>query len=192
MTSCRRVRDSLDALELGTATPHERAEVDSHLQHCAACRQAAAFAATLAFDLRQLGRLAPPDVDVRARVLAATAALGRPSRSEVSPRQLGWAAATALACGVVVAAVLAQDAPRLAEAGRAGLALGPDLLAAAKALGSVVVVPLGLLLDLLQAATPLVGLVGAAAVPCGLVMAATIAVVVGLDLRRAHAMREER
>jgi anti-sigma-K factor RskA len=97
-------RDLLGPYVMGTLEPHEKREVEDHLEGCASCREEAQelrLAHECLADLAH-GTEAPPP-DLKARVVA-----GIPQR-EARRRFPSWAAAVAAAFFVVIAVILTPD-----------------------------------------------------------------------------------
>jgi len=126
---CRRARSAIVNWGLGLLPAREAAELRLHLEHCAACQAESVAESRMVSELAALRRTLPAGLEVGRRVAVAVGELGPVARDEVSPRQLGWAAAATVAAGLVLALVLIAalpSAPALARELRAlgGLAAG--------------------------------------------------------------------
>jgi hypothetical protein len=192
---CREARAAI--VETGSRWPVAAAgaELREHLSVCRDCSAEAAVERRLRDEISSLRGEYPHEIDVRTRVVRRIAELGRIDREEVTTGQLGWATSFAAACVVGLLAggwILWSDAaPGLRE----GLETLPTLFgplgALAQPLLKLASVPfklLGVALKLLGAFGSLVSElepVGITVVAfCYAAMAATIALVVGRDLKR--------
>jgi len=191
---CRSVRAALLDRELGLGAPAVDAALDRHLESCASCAAGASVEAGLSELLAGLRSSSPPAIDVTARVMRGLPEL-RPSRGEdVSSRQLGWATAAALTAVAGLLAGFWRMLPTLTHAAgdawttASGLrhSLG-TVLAATATLASHGLETVARLFDALAPmAVALRGLEPVAVSALALsaaVMAATIVLVVGRDLR---------
>jgi len=191
---CRSARAALFERELGTGSQATNAALTEHLATCAACAAREAAERGLSETLESLRNEPPPPIDVTARVLCELPRIERASGEEVSSWQLGWATAAALACCAGLVAGLWNMLPALAGAARdawtltAGLArsLGSIGAAAATLISSGFEIARRLVETLAPMASALRGLepiaIGSLGL-CAAVMAVTIVLVVGRDLR---------
>lgn len=193
--SCNKTRKLFLARELGATGPHDERQLAAHTDACASCRTWIAEQRALASLLAELRAETAGPLDVTARVAAGLAAIDPPRGPGESPRQLGWAAAAALACGVGLAAGLWALVPELLRLGERAIVLARGAGGAASGL----LVPVA---TVLTAAGRLAGrlLLSAAALPgrlaeleplgiatistCFVMMTTMIVLVVGRDLRR--------
>jgi hypothetical protein len=199
---CSEARDALLDRELDREldrklapgpTPADTA-LRAHLAACSECASRASAERLLSEALRELRFDPPPTVDVTERVMQGLPELGRGHPDEVSVRQLGWAAAAAVLCGLALLAGLWRMLPDLSGPAREIWASAASLRHALGSIGSVTatLVSSGLKTTgrLLEGLAPVAGalqglepVVIAALATCAAVMAGTIVVVVGRDLR---------
>jgi hypothetical protein len=200
---CARAGRAIEARERARLAPGDGARLERHLAGCAACAAAARVESRLTRELFTLRTEIPFEVDVAATVRQRIAALGPIERFEVPPRQLGWAAAAAVAGAVALlvavwgareelgrlvadAAVVTRELTRVGLAlagGLAGIRLVPArvaLRAAAAVLGAAA--PDG------PGAPPAVVALTALGYAA---MTVTITLLVGRDLRRSTSWTRE-
>jgi hypothetical protein len=196
---CRSVRRALAARELAGAGGAAAAAVARHLATCPACAERAGFERWLTGELAGLRHLAVPPIDVRDRVARRIAALGRTAVEDLPTALLGAAAAGSVALAALLVAGLWWIVPELRQLAQVLWAMGESLRPLAAALAAALA-PLATTFVRLSAA-----LVAAAAEalrvlePAGwrailaasAMMAATIALVVVRDFRRAPLISEE-
>lgn len=199
---CGQARRNLLDRELGRLTRGAAAELELHLAACRACAARAVSEARLTAGLASL-RVDPPfDVDVTARVEAGLSRLDPAPRTDVSSRQLGWAAAAASVAGLLLLAGFVEQSPELSRWARQGWALVSSLRHLADgvtvplvAMASAGLKLLGSLGGLLGAAASFLSSmrsVGFGAVGLGAVsMMITITWIVGRDLRKPGWIRKE-
>jgi len=199
---CARARATFVDRELGPIGSYAEASLQEHFDRCASCSAWAATERRLTADLTLLRSGLPFEIDVTARVASGLAGL-QPVRDEVSTRQLGWAAAAAVACGTGLIAGLWALVPGLTRAMSGGQVLFSSLRqllsGVADAVTTVAVAGFGLVVDLLSflalASGSLETLLPVAIVAVALgstMMGTTVVVVVGRDIRKATWIREER
>ncbi|HET9152052.1 MAG TPA: zf-HC2 domain-containing protein [Gemmatimonadales bacterium] len=145
--TCEQTRDLLDRYVAGALVPEERADIERHVQDCAACRADLEAAAALAAPVAGLSRQIPPPADLwpgiarritppawRRRTLAAAAALFLMAGSSlltIAVLRRGTAPQTVISASpAVVQLIDAEYAPR-AQALEAILAGERDKLAPA-------------------------------------------------------------
>jgi hypothetical protein len=193
---CRDARRALLEQNLGMARRETRSGLSGHLERCPTCAIQERGEQRMLRDLASLRGEIPWEIDVRLTVMERIQMLGRIDRDEISVAQLGWSAAIAVLWVSVLFAglgwLLPEGAPLIGElAGLlralvdAGAAAGAALLALLALpfkLAGILAKPLGAIGTLLKQLEPL----GLAAVAVSYAaMAATISLVIGLDLRRA-------
>lgn len=103
---CREAKRLRLAAATGPLAVPRRDALRAHLACCPACAEESRMDGWIERDLAALREELPFDVDVSDRVLRAVATLGPPRDDRPSPWQLGWAAAAAVAAGLVAAAGL--------------------------------------------------------------------------------------
>lgn len=192
---CRDAGPALVERGLGLLEPRAEAALRAHLERCPRCAAEARVEGLLGEALLSLRGDCPHELDVSARVGGRLHLLRPQDFEEVPARQLGWAAAFAVAClGGLIAGFwfLLPDLPPLLD-GAAGVAssLGGALEGLARAALALLALPvklLGVLVRMLTACgTLLARLEPVAVAVVGLgyaAMAATITLVLGRDLRR--------
>jgi hypothetical protein len=180
--------------ELGPEEAPLSAALLAHLAGCPDCAAQQAMERGLSDALRALRDDPTPPVDVTARVIAGLPDLVHADAEEVTTRQLGWAAFLALACSLGLLGSLWRILPTLSgpaqELGTFALSLRHPLAS----IGSVAVTLVSTVFKIagriVQSLAPLVGTlqglepvaIGALS-SCAAIMAGTIVLVVGRDLR---------
>ena len=193
---CREARRAVMERGPGSSRTLIDPALRGHLERCPSCAAEERLERLLRKDLGALRDEPFPAIDVREEVMARVRRAGRPVRDEVPPRQLGWAALVVAAWVLVLLGglgLLLPDLPELFEETRGlGRALGAAVAGLVPVLLTLLALPLklaGVALRTLGALGSLVGRLqplGMTAVAISyVVMAATIALVVGRDLRRA-------
>jgi hypothetical protein len=90
-----------------------------HIEHCPGCAAEEVLERRLKRELASLRGEFPHTIDIRRRVMREISSIGRVEREVVPARQIGWAAAAAIACGLGLLGSLAwfwpDVAPLLAE-----------------------------------------------------------------------------
>jgi len=201
--NCREARRAIVERSLEAFSPEKNAALLRHLGRCDRCASEERFERRLKGELASLRGEFPRVIDVRQRVMHEISGLGRVERDLVTPRQVGWAAAAALACGLGLLGSLPwlwpQLAPVLAElkvlAATFGK-VGADLTAPFLMLLSL---PFKLAVAMLKSLTGLSSLldklepaaIGTISI-CFMAMAATVTLVVGRDLRKARPALRDR
>lgn len=192
---CRDAGPALVELGLGLLDPATEAALRAHLELCPRCAAEARAEGPLRAAVRALHEEYPLEIDVRSRVLHGLADPGTPDLTEVSVRQLGWAAACAAACLVALVAGLRLLLPELPPLWNetAGLVstFGGALEGLVRAMFALLALPLklfGVLVRLLGAFGSLLARlepVAVVAVALGYAaMSGTAALVLARDLRR--------
>jgi hypothetical protein len=192
---CRDAGPALVELGLGLLEPAEEASLRAHLERCPRCAEEARVEGLLGEALLSLRGEYPHELDVRGRVGRDLDALRPRALEEVPARQLGWAAAFAVACLAGLIAGLWLLAPELSPMldGAAGLlsSLGGLLEGLGRAALALIALPfklLGVLARVLAACGSLLARlepVAVAVVALGYVaMAATVTLILGRDIRR--------
>jgi hypothetical protein len=92
---CRDARPAIVECGLGWLGPESERALRDHLAICPACAAEQAAELQLLRGMRELHGEVPFEVDVGRRVAERIASLARIERSEVSPREIRWAAAFA-------------------------------------------------------------------------------------------------
>jgi len=189
---CREARTAVAERGWGPLSAGRGAALDAHLHGCGDC------AATERDELRLLGDLAglrtevPFDVEVTRRVLRQITGLGPVVREEVPARQLGWAAAIAVATTVGLSFVFFGSLPSYATLGAQIQGLAGNaarvVLGGAEVLWTLAAVPiklLGVVFEALGALAPVLEWIqpaaGAVALLCYLAMTTTILTVLWRD-----------
>jgi hypothetical protein len=193
--NCRRASLASVERDLSGLPADVEAALKTHLAGCPACAERERAERLMLEDLAALRRTAPDEVDVRERVAAALRDDPPLAPRDVSPWQLGWAAAAALAAVAVllpaVGASLRSAAPALRDLRAAAEGLATAAGSLISALVGIAAVPAGWLLGIVGPDGPLWALaeraqpaaVGTTAVLYA-TMAVAITIVVGRDLRR--------
>ena len=191
---CREARTALLDRELGPVETPMGGALRAHLASCPGCAAHAAAERGLSDALREL-RLDPaPSVDVTARVIEGLPGLGRAGTAEVTTWQLGWAAAASLVCGLGLLGTLWRMLPALRGPAQEFWTLAVSLRHPLASIGSAALTLISTAFKtasrLLQSLAPLVGALQglepiaiAALASCAAIMAGTIVLVVGRDLR---------
>jgi hypothetical protein len=192
---CRRTRATCLERELAAIPVELHHDAERHLAECEDCAAWAASSHSLTEDLASLYVEAPIEIDVTARVMDEIRDELPVAVDVVPARQLGWAAAAAVACVVLVLSALVPFAPEMGSLARDGWSVASGL---ARAAGSALAAPAesavtasagvagNLLGSLTAVAGELTGLEPIAATVIGvffLLMSTTIALVVGRDFR---------
>jgi hypothetical protein len=202
---CREAREAIVLRSLESPRPDRNAALRCHLGRCAACAAEERAERRLKTDLAILRSEFPQAIDIRRRVMREISGMGRIERDLVPARQIGWAAAAAIACSVGLLGSLPwlwpQLSPLLAEIEAMATTFGRvavDLSAPLLTLLSLPFRLAGALLKTLDGIPSLLSRLEPAAIGTiaigYMAMAATIALVVGRDLRKARpalADREE-
>jgi anti-sigma factor RsiW len=200
--SCQSARTAFAELELELLAPAERAVLDSHLGRCTACSEWVASERRLSAALAALRVEAPFEIDVTRRVAARISGPGSGREPEVSVREFGWSAAL-VALGSVglllgfwgIAPALPTFVEKLKLAGAAVGSTGSALLAPVVALITTGAKSLGHLLASIGAVAGTLESLQPVAIAtvalCAVMMATSIALVVGRDLRRPRWLEEE-
>ena len=156
----------------------------------------------LAAALLRKGRPAPFFVDVADRVMARVAMIGSAPRAELSPRQLGRWSIAAAAAGVALTAAAIWQAPSasaavsglaqtMAGATGAALKLAPPASSLAETAGQVVMALASSARSFVQPLEPFQPLARTALAALTVVMLSVTAVVVGRDVTRTIADKEQ-
>jgi hypothetical protein len=191
---CREAIAALLERELAGGSAPGSPALRAHLAACPRCAARAVEERALSAVLRELRDWPPPPVDVTARVLAELPGIRQTGAEEVSTRQLGWAAAAALACSLGLLATLWRLLPGLGtplhDLWALAASLRHPLFAMLSAAATLLATSLKAVGRLFEGLAPLVGalqglepLVIGALATCAAIMAGTIVFVVGRDLR---------
>jgi hypothetical protein len=203
---CRSASKAIVERSLGLLAPGAEEPLRRHLESCESCRAEEAVERRLKLDLESLRRSFPHAIDVRSHVMRAIGSLGRVEREDIPARQLGWAAAAAIACGVALLGslpwLLPELSPLLGQIKITAATFGRVLAELLSPLLSLITVPFKLAGLAYRLATLLISQLSrlepaaiAATAFCYMAMAATITLIVGRDLRKttpAAPGREER
>lgn len=192
---CLEARQAIVERSLGSLPPARGEALRLHVENCPGCAEEAAVEKRLRLELASLRGEFPDAIDVRRRVMSAISGIGRVEREAVPARQIGWAAAAAIACGLGLLGSLPWLWPQLAP-------LMTDLTAMASTFGRIaadLAAPLwtllalpfklaGALLKSLAGFSSILSRLEPAAIAaiaiCYTAMAATITLIVGRDLRK--------
>lgn len=114
--TCSRCRRALLDRDLGLLSPAAESRLRDHLTRCPQCAAEAGSTREMCLALSRSGGIAPPTVDLAARVMRRIAAVPAPQRDAVPLRQLGWVSvATATIAALLVSRAL-DAAPALLRA----------------------------------------------------------------------------
>lgn len=191
MMRCEQAREALTLRDAGALGSTELVRLQNHLGRCNACVEFARNERAIVEELASLRGRADVTVDVRARVLREVRELEPGTGDRVSPFQLGWAAAAALAASVGLAWGFRWAEPgmgaaggKLVALGGTGLSLGAQLLEGLLSAGSGAMEQVAQHGLKLQAATPLLTATTAVAYAS---MAGAIGWILVREFRRAPA-----
>ncbi len=199
---CREARTTFTELELGLTRAEARGMLATHLARCSDCTAWVSRERRLTASLATLRTELPFEIDVSARVATALGELLPASAGRVSGRELAWSGAVAAAASLSLALGLWQLTPGLAPLAVRLRGLGSALLSAASTLTSPVeglvatvarvlgdlLASLGKVAGTLESLQPIA--IATVAIST-LMMAVSIVLVVGRDLRRPHWIEEE-
>ena len=201
--NCREARRAIVERSLEPLMPERDAALRRHLGRCACCAAEERFERRLKNELATLRGECPQTVNIRQRVMRELSGMGSVERDLVTPKQIGWAAAAAIACSIGLLGSLPwlwpQLTPLLAELKAMAATfgrIGADLTAPFLTLISL---PFKLAVTMLKSLSGFSSLlsklepaaIGTIAI-CFMAMAATITLVVGRDLRKARPARPDR
>ena len=192
---CRAARKAIVERSLGLLATGLDEALCRHLEGCESCRAEQVVEQRLKLDLESLRGSFPHAIDVHGRVLREIGTLGGIEREVVPARQIGWAAAAAVACGLGLLAILPwlwpDLSPLLADLRIAASTFIKIIGELAAPLVSLLALPFklaGTLFRMLAALFSLLSRLQPAAIAaltaCYVVMATTITLVVGRDLKR--------
>ena len=201
--NCREARRAIVERSLEPLMPERDAALRRHLGRCACCAAAERFERRLKNELATLRGECPQTVNIRQRVMRELSGMGSVERDLVTPKQIGWAAAAAIACSIGLLGSLPwlwpQLTPLLAELKAMAATfgrIGADLTAPFLTLISLPFKLAVAMLKSLSGFSSLLSKVEPAAIGtiaiCFMAMAATITLVVGRDLRKARPARPDR
>jgi len=190
---CRRAKAAIGERTLGLLGTAERGAFERHLSSCAACRSEAEFEVRVAGDLALLRGEILREIDIAPMVMARLERAPDVNREEVPARQLGFAAAAAVASGVGLLWALFGLRPEVSQLVRdmklLAASLGTLLLQLVDATATLLAVPFKLVLRLLQAIPPVLQNIQPVAITLVAVAAALMAVsivfILGRDFKRA-------
>lgn len=203
---CRSARKAIVERGPGPLAPGAEEALRRHLESCESCRAEEAVERRLKLDLESLRGSYPHALDVRPRVMREIESLGAVEREDVPVRQIGWAAAAALACCAALLGslpwLLPELSPVLGQIKIMASTFGRVLAELVSPLISLITVPFKLVALTCRLATVFVSQLSrlepaaiTAAALCYMAMAATITLIVGRDLKKttpAVPGREER
>jgi hypothetical protein len=200
--SCRTARTTFADVELELCAAAQRTALETHLARCPACSAWAACERNLTASLATLRVELPFEIDVTRQVATRIDSLRPGHGQEVSVREFGWSAALVAACSIGLLLGLWRMAPSFpvfvekmkllgAAAGSTVSALVAPVVAlvstGAKFVGHLLA-SLGAVAGTLESLQP----VAIATVAlCVVMMATSIALVVGRDFRRPRWIGEE-
>jgi predicted anti-sigma-YlaC factor YlaD len=191
---CPRTELAILDRELGRLLPQEERELALHLARCARCAKLQAGMRILNAELARLRTEPPFEIDLAPHVRSRLPSLDPVDRAAVPARQLGWAAASAIAAGLTLVVFAALFAPQLSLGARQALGLLSSVRPIASGLASTIAAAvaalfgaLGSVLDSLPVLLRTVEPVAMPFIVLGyLAMAATIISIVGRDLKTAR------
>jgi len=200
--SCRSAQATHADLELELCAPAERAALDVHLAQCTACSEWVAKERSLTASLATLRVELPFEIDVTRQVATRIDRLSPGHGQEVSVREFGWSAALVAACSIGLMLGLWGIAPSLPafveKVKLLGVAVGSTASALVAPVVALVVTGAKFLGHLLASLGAVAGTLEslqpvaiATVALCALMMATSIALVVGRDLRRPRWIGEE-
>jgi hypothetical protein len=203
---CRSARKAIVERSLGLLASGDAEELRRHLESCESCRAEAAVENRLKAELESLRGSIPHLIDVRPHVMREIGSLGAIEREEVPARQIGWAAAVAIACCAGLLGSLPwlwpEISPLLGDLKIMASTLGKVIAGLAAPLVSLVAVPfklIGLVYKLAAILFSHLSRLEPAAIAvtafCYMAMATTITFTVGRDLKKTNLAlpgREER
>jgi hypothetical protein len=203
---CRAARKAIVEHSLGLRATGLDGALCRHLEGCESCRAEHAVEQRLKLDLESLRGSFQHAIDVHGRVLREIGTLGGIEREVVPARQIGWAAAAALACCAALLGslpwLLPEISPLLGQIKIMAATFGRVLAELVSPLISLITVPfkiMGLAYELAAVFFSQLSRLEPAAITaaacCYTAMAATITLVVGRDLKKttpALPGREER
>jgi len=190
---CREVKKAIVVRSLGPLTPELESALNRHLGRCSACLAEERFERNLRGELASLRGEFPQAIDIRRRVMSAISGMESVERELVPARQIGWAAAAAIACFIGLFGSLPwlwpQLSPLLADIEVMAATFGrvaADLAAPLITLLSLPFKLAGVLIRTLSGFASFLSRLEPAAIGtiaiCYMAMAATITLVVGRDL----------
>jgi hypothetical protein len=193
--NCREARNFIVERSLEPQAPGTDVALRRHLERCEACAAEALVEHRLKTDFAFLREECPHAVDVKRRVMRAVAGMGGVERELVPARQIAWGAAAAIACSLGLLGILPsfwhQLSPLMAEMQVLLVAFGniaADLAAPVLTLLSLPLKLAVIIVKTLAGFGSLVSRLEPAAVTAitigSMAMTATIALVVGRDLKR--------
>jgi hypothetical protein len=203
---CRGAGKAIVERSLGLLAPGAEAQLKRHLEGCESCRAEVIIEHRLKLDLESLRGSFPHAIDVRPGVMREIVSLGPVEREDVPVRQIGWAAAAAIACCIALLgslpSLLPEISPFLGQIKVMASTFGRVLAELVSPLLSLMTVPfklVGLAYRLAAVFVSQLSRLEPAAITaiafCYMAMAATITLVVGRDLKKtipAVPGREER
>lgn len=192
---CRSAKKAIVERSLGLLAPSAEEALCRHLEGCEPCRAEQRAENRLKLDLESLRESFPHAIDVRPRVMREIGSLDRVEREHIPARQIGWAAAAAIACCLALLGslpwLLPQVSPLLGQIKIMAATFGKVLVELASPLISLITVPFKLLGLAYRLAAVFVSQLSrlepaaiTAAAFCYMAMAATITLIVGRDLKK--------
>jgi hypothetical protein len=201
--NCREARRTIVGRSLGPLAPELGSALRRHLERCRACAAEERIERCLKRELASLRGEFPHAIDIRRRVMRDISGLGSVEREVVPARQIGWAAAAAIACSLVLLGSLPwlwpQLPPLLADLKVMAATFGRVAVDLAAPLGTLLALPFKLAGVLFRSLAGFASLlsrlepaaIGAIAI-CYMAMAATITLIVGRDLTQSRPALQDR
>jgi len=200
---CREAKKAIVVRSLGPLTPELESALNLHLGRCSACIAEERFERRLRGELASLRGEFPQAIDIRGRVMREISGMVSVERELVPARQIGWAAAAAIACFIGLLGSLPwlwpQVTPLLADLKVMAVTFGRVAVDVSAPLITLLSLPFklaGVMIRALSGFTTFLSrlepvAIGTIAV-CYMAMAATIALIVGRDLKKLRPALSEK